>query len=55
MRDLGGFTTPRNKKEKETATMQRVMIYPASYDDVRKAVDRAFELFPLPIQGKKFC
>jgi uncharacterized protein (DUF362 family)/Pyruvate/2-oxoacid:ferredoxin oxidoreductase delta subunit len=53
MRDLGGFTTPRNKKEKETATMQRVMIYPASYDDVRKAVDRAFELFPLPIQGKK--
>ncbi len=33
--------------------MSRVLSHPASYDDVRQAVDRAFELFPLKIQGKK--
>lgn len=33
--------------------MSRVMIHPAGYDTVRQAVDRAFELFPLPIEGKK--
>ncbi len=33
--------------------MSRVMIHPASYENVRKAVDRAFELFPLAISGKK--
>jgi uncharacterized protein (DUF362 family)/Pyruvate/2-oxoacid:ferredoxin oxidoreductase delta subunit len=32
--------------------MSRVMIHPASYDDVRRAVDYAFELFPMKLQGK---
>jgi uncharacterized protein (DUF362 family)/NAD-dependent dihydropyrimidine dehydrogenase PreA subunit len=29
------------------------MIHPATYENVRLAVDRAFELFPLKFQGKK--
>jgi len=29
------------------------MIHPASYENVRMAVDRVFELFPLAIKGKK--
>jgi len=33
--------------------MQKVMIHPATYDNVRQAVDRGFELFPLEITGKK--
>lgn len=33
--------------------MSKVMIHPATYDSVREAVDRAFELFPLSFQGKK--
>ena len=33
--------------------MHRVMIYPASYENCREAVDRAFELFPQDISGKK--
>lgn len=33
--------------------MHRVMIHPASYESARTAVDRAFELFPLEIRGKK--
>lgn len=33
--------------------MSQVMIYPADYDHVRQAVDRAFEVFPLEITGKK--
>jgi len=32
--------------------MSRVMIQPASYENVREAVDRAFELFPLEVRGK---
>ncbi len=32
--------------------MSKVMIHPATYDLVRPAVDRAFELFPLEIRGK---
>jgi uncharacterized protein (DUF362 family)/NAD-dependent dihydropyrimidine dehydrogenase PreA subunit len=32
--------------------MSKVMIHPAAYDQVRPAVDRAFELFPLEIRGK---
>jgi uncharacterized protein (DUF362 family)/NAD-dependent dihydropyrimidine dehydrogenase PreA subunit len=32
--------------------MAKVMIHPATYDHVRPAVDRAFELFPLEIRGK---
>jgi uncharacterized protein (DUF362 family)/NAD-dependent dihydropyrimidine dehydrogenase PreA subunit len=33
--------------------MAKVLIHPASYENVRQAVDRAFELFPLELQGKK--
>ena len=33
--------------------MSRVMIEPASYDNIRKSVDRAFELFPADLSGKK--
>jgi uncharacterized protein (DUF362 family)/NAD-dependent dihydropyrimidine dehydrogenase PreA subunit len=33
--------------------MSSVMIHPATYENVRQAVDRAFELFPLELQGKK--
>jgi uncharacterized protein (DUF362 family)/NAD-dependent dihydropyrimidine dehydrogenase PreA subunit len=32
--------------------MSKVMIHPATYENVRQAVDRAFELFPLEIRGK---
>ncbi|HTG02345.1 MAG TPA: DUF362 domain-containing protein [Nitrospirota bacterium] len=33
--------------------MSRVLIHPATYETARQAVDRAFELFPCEIQGKK--
>ncbi len=33
--------------------MHRVMIHPATYQNCRRAVDRAFELFPQDIAGKK--
>ncbi len=33
--------------------MSKVMIHPAGYHNVREAVDRAFELFPVPIAGRK--
>ncbi|MGC1454421.1 MAG: DUF362 domain-containing protein [Nitrospirota bacterium] len=33
--------------------MSRVMIHPSTYENVRQAVDRAFDLFPLTIQEKK--
>ena len=33
--------------------MSKVMIHPATYDNVREAVDRAFELFPLELRGKR--
>jgi len=33
--------------------MSKVMIHPATYETVRQAVDRAFELFPLKLRGKK--
>jgi len=33
--------------------MPEVMLYPARYDTCRLAVDKAFEIFPLPVKGKK--
>jgi len=33
--------------------MSKVMIHPADYENVRQAVDRAFEIFPLELLGKK--
>ena len=33
--------------------MSGVLIHPATYDNVRPAVDRAFSLFPLSLAGKK--
>jgi uncharacterized protein (DUF362 family)/Pyruvate/2-oxoacid:ferredoxin oxidoreductase delta subunit len=32
--------------------MSKVMIHPATYENVREAVDRAFELFPLKLEEK---
>jgi uncharacterized protein (DUF362 family)/NAD-dependent dihydropyrimidine dehydrogenase PreA subunit len=33
--------------------MSKVMIHPAGYENVREAVDRAFDLFPVEIGGRK--
>jgi uncharacterized protein (DUF362 family) len=33
--------------------MQKVLIHPATYENVRRAVDLAFERFPLDVKGKK--
>ena len=33
--------------------MHRVMIHPADYENCRRAVDRAFELFPIDVRGRK--
>jgi uncharacterized protein (DUF362 family)/NAD-dependent dihydropyrimidine dehydrogenase PreA subunit len=33
--------------------MSRVLIHPATYDTAREAVDRAFELFPPDLEGKR--
>jgi len=33
--------------------MSKVMVHPASYESVREAIDRAFQLFPLQLRGKK--
>ena len=33
--------------------MSKVLIHPATYKNVRQALDRSFELFPLEIQGKR--
>ncbi|MDA8086151.1 MAG: DUF362 domain-containing protein [Nitrospiraceae bacterium] len=33
--------------------MSKVLIHPATYNDVRLAVNQAFEIFPLPLKGKK--
>lgn len=33
--------------------MARVMIHPATYDEVGPAIDRVFKLFPIDISGKK--
>jgi uncharacterized protein (DUF362 family) len=33
--------------------MSKVMIQPATYEDVRQAIDRAFEIFPLNLKSKK--
>jgi uncharacterized protein (DUF362 family)/Pyruvate/2-oxoacid:ferredoxin oxidoreductase delta subunit len=33
--------------------MWKVMIHPATYESARQAVDRAFELFPLELQGRR--
>jgi uncharacterized protein (DUF362 family)/NAD-dependent dihydropyrimidine dehydrogenase PreA subunit len=33
--------------------MSRVIIHPATYENVRQAVDRVFDLFPLELKGKR--
>jgi uncharacterized protein (DUF362 family)/NAD-dependent dihydropyrimidine dehydrogenase PreA subunit len=33
--------------------MQRVMIHPAEYENCAEAIDRAFELFPMDLKGKR--
>jgi len=37
----------------EEKAMSKVMIRSASYENARQAIDRAFELFPLNLKGKK--
>jgi len=37
----------------EAEYMTNVMIHPATHDTVRPAVDRAFEIFPVDLSGKK--
>src|SRR3989339_85915 len=43
----------KDNKIKEKKIMHCVMIRPATYETCRESVDRAFELFPLKIAGKK--
>jgi uncharacterized protein (DUF362 family)/NAD-dependent dihydropyrimidine dehydrogenase PreA subunit len=33
--------------------MSKVLIHPATYENIRPAIDRAFELFPMELRGKK--
>ena len=33
--------------------MSKVMIHPATYENVREAVDMVFTIFPLDLRGKK--
>lgn len=33
--------------------MRKVLIHPATYESVREAIDRTFEIFPLNLRGKK--
>ncbi len=33
--------------------MSRVLIHPATYENIRQAVERVFELFPIKVQGRK--
>jgi len=40
-------------REAEGLKMFKVMIHPATYENLAKAVDRAFEIFPLDLKGKK--
>ena len=35
--------------------MHKVMIHPANYQDCQAAVDRAFDLFPVAMTGRKVC
>ncbi len=39
--------------DREERAMSKVMIHPATYESIRQAVDRAFELFPLEFQAKR--
>ncbi|MFH1112284.1 MAG: DUF362 domain-containing protein [Pseudomonadota bacterium] len=38
--------------EREAHTMTQVMIQPSTYDNARRAVDRAFEIFPVDVRDK---
>lgn len=33
--------------------MSKVLIYPASYENIDKAIEKVFEIFPLDIKGRK--
>lgn len=49
----GGVAFRKSRARGGVLTMSRVMIHPATYGNVSGAVDRAFGLFPLRIEGKK--
>jgi uncharacterized protein (DUF362 family)/Pyruvate/2-oxoacid:ferredoxin oxidoreductase delta subunit len=42
-----------NINETEALKMSKVLIHPSSYENIRQAVDRAFDVFPLRLKGKK--
>ena len=44
---------PFNPTLREVPAMSTVMIQPATYEDARQAIDRAFEIFPLNMKAKK--
>ena len=43
---------PNIIEKNEVKTMSKVMIHPATYENLKEAVDLAFEIFPLDLQGK---
>jgi uncharacterized protein (DUF362 family)/Pyruvate/2-oxoacid:ferredoxin oxidoreductase delta subunit len=42
-----------NAIQKKRPTSSKVLIHPATYENVRQAVDRALDLFPLELRGKR--
>jgi len=46
------YRQSKNKKRGRDI-MSKVMIQPATYENVKPAIDRAFELFPINIKGNK--
>jgi hypothetical protein len=50
---IDDFVVPHFSTTMRRAAMHQVMIHPATYETVRAAVDRAFDLFPLDLKDKK--
>jgi uncharacterized protein (DUF362 family)/Pyruvate/2-oxoacid:ferredoxin oxidoreductase delta subunit len=53
LRILPGQVNSSFRADIKAYTMSKVMIHPASYETIRKAVDRVLEVFPLKLRGKK--
>lgn len=53
VRKTPGLPVVHQKISMKGSAMSKVMIQPASYENCQEAVDRAFDLFPLDIEGKK--
>ena len=39
--------------KQKRSILSKVMTHSATYENVRQAVDRVFELFPMKLEGKK--